>query len=903
MQISHKNIDQIDQFIDIEDVINNNLDSGKHIVFQVLNSVIGDSRVIKVAKTAMNLGYRVTMLGMSRTKETVYTEIEGISIILIVNPTYPLLKVGKHERDMSKRNYKEFVDQYFESSKNILLDLKPDLIHTHDMYGIEIGYLYKKFLGEEGLVIPWIHDIHEYILGLDHVPYNIQEYTKTFERLRVFDPDFLFTVTEELADKLHEYYRLPQRPVVLTNSPKIEFFDEDYQNTIKKNIGLTKKDELAVYVGRVSKERGVDTVINALPYIDNLHFVIVTNQKDKYREYLISLAKQLNVQDRFHIRDYVPNEEVSSYIQDADIGVNPLTSYGNSNVSIPTKVSEYIHAGLPIVSSRLDAMENFLNEYKIGEMHEPENVEEIVSAIRKVISNKKFYIKNIDDSLKYNRSWNKAEDELKIAYEDLFNEYYQSDDGQIKIFHGFSGAANQPSTISQAEKKLGYKSDFGCFSVGNAMDYDRDFELLNCNVQYNIPFYINKLSKKYNVFHYYFRTFYQMPDFRFPSGIDALALKADRKTLIMTFQGSEVRYHSQFKRDCPFNYVDENPSNIISNFPEKRQREFINYCRSIFDSLVVLDPEMQTYIPDSIIINRAVDTEKFDFIGLATDEEQWKEEGPHIVHIPSRTTVKGSHFLEEALNKLENDGVKFRYTFATGLSHAELKELYDSADIIVDQLRIGWYGVASVEAMSLGKAVVCYIREDLKHHVSELDRIMVNANPNTIYEELIEIIKDRKRAEKLGEMARKFVLKNHDSEVIAKQYIQLYKDKRDTPTPINFGLLNKTFMNQLTLEQASRNTLVVLNKKVAGINKAITAKATIKPTTITAELEKAELGKAEKNIELVLREKFQNTINLTLGKIGLQTKFKVKQKKGIFDYPLKKAPFRVLKKIKKSKKS
>ena len=114
MQISHKNIDQIDQFIDIEDVINNNLDSGKHIVFQVLNSVIGDSRVIKVAKTAMNLGYRVTMLGMSRTKETVYTEIEGISIILIVNPTYPLLKVGKHERDMSKRNYKEFVDQYFE---------------------------------------------------------------------------------------------------------------------------------------------------------------------------------------------------------------------------------------------------------------------------------------------------------------------------------------------------------------------------------------------------------------------------------------------------------------------------------------------------------------------------------------------------------------------------------------------------------------------------------------------------------------------------------------------------------------------------------------------------------------------------------------------------------------------
>lgn len=86
-----KDVSEIQEFFNIEDVLSP--DEGKtHIVFQVLNAVVGDSRVIKVAKTAIDLGYRVTMLGMSRTRETIWTEIEGINVILIENPTYPLLK-------------------------------------------------------------------------------------------------------------------------------------------------------------------------------------------------------------------------------------------------------------------------------------------------------------------------------------------------------------------------------------------------------------------------------------------------------------------------------------------------------------------------------------------------------------------------------------------------------------------------------------------------------------------------------------------------------------------------------------------------------------------------------------------------------------------------------------------
>ena len=41
-----------------------------------------------------------------------------------------------------------------------------------------------------------------------------------------------------------------------------------------------------------------------------------------------------------------------------------------------------------------------------------------------------------------------------------------------------------------------------------------------------------------------------------------------------------------------------------------------------------------------------------------------------------------------------------------GLHHDEAFERYRAADIVVDQLNAGWYGLFAIEAMALGKPVV-----------------------------------------------------------------------------------------------------------------------------------------------------------------------------------------------------
>lgn len=48
------------------------------------------------------------------------------------------------------------------------------------------------------------------------------------------------------------------------------------------------------------------------------------------------------------------------------------------------------------------------------------------------------------------------------------------------------------------------------------------------------------------------------------------------------------------------------------------------------------------------------------------------------------------------------------------MPHAEAQRWYLQADIIVDQVFCGTYGLLSVEAMAMGKPVVTYIRDDVK---------------------------------------------------------------------------------------------------------------------------------------------------------------------------------------------
>jgi hypothetical protein len=45
-------------------------------------------------------------------------------------------------------------------------------------------------------------------------------------------------------------------------------------------------------------------------------------------------------------------------------------------------------------------------------------------------------------------------------------------------------------------------------------------------------------------------------------------------------------------------------------------------------------------------------------------------------------------------------------------SHREALDMYQQADLVIDQVLAGWYGSVAVEAMKMGKPVAVFIREE-----------------------------------------------------------------------------------------------------------------------------------------------------------------------------------------------
>ena len=58
------------------------------------------------------------------------------------------------------------------------------------------------------------------------------------------------------------------------------------------------------------------------------------------------------------------------------------------------------------------------------------------------------------------------------------------------------------------------------------------------------------------------------------------------------------------------------------------------------------------------------------------------------------------------------EGLDADLELVEGLHHDEAFERYRAADIVVDQLNAGWYGLFAIEAMALGKPVVTFLHDE-----------------------------------------------------------------------------------------------------------------------------------------------------------------------------------------------
>lgn len=247
--------------------------------------------------------------------------------------------------------------------------------HFHDPELIFIG-LVLKILGKKV-----IYDVHEdvprQILSKHYFNKNIAHIiSKVFERIENFCAKFfnyIITATPFINER---FFKINKNSININNYPVIkdEFF--------RKEKDFKELDNIICYVGGITEERGIKTIIESLEDINNVKLILVGSFSSQSFKNECEKLKAWGKVDYLGQVDY---EQVFKIMKKSKIGICLLKPIINYIDSLPIKIFEYMMAGLPIICSNFKLWEEIVEDGNCGICVNPNSKKEISKQINKLI--------------------------------------------------------------------------------------------------------------------------------------------------------------------------------------------------------------------------------------------------------------------------------------------------------------------------------------------------------------------------------------------------------------------------------------------------------------------------------------------------------------------------------------
>lgn len=265
----------------------------------------------------------------------------------------------------------------------------------------------------------------------------------------------------------------------------------------------------------------------------------------------------------------------------------------------------------------------------------------------------------------------------------------------------------------------------------------------------------------YDVFHYNFgQTIYQRLDRRGRLHTELPWLKRMGKRILVTFQGDDVRPPEA----NPFADYSEEGLALQERFQGRRRDALLHFADRVF----FLNPDLRRWLPGAEFRAYAsVDPRTIRPSPLPEGEETV------VAHAPSDRKQKGTEGIVAAVRSLRDEGLPIRLRLIEGVSRKEALELTRGADLVIDQVNLGWYGGYSVEAMAIGRPVLCYIRDDEPGDNPWGDELpIIRTTAETLRDDLRALIRDPERMRRAASQGRSFAELRHDPRRIARQNLE-----------------------------------------------------------------------------------------------------------------------------------
>lgn len=153
-----------------------------------------------------------------------------------------------------------------------------------------------------------------------------------------------------------------------------------------------------------------------------------------------------------------------------------------------------------------------------------------------------------------------------------------------------------------------------------------------------------------------------------------------------------------------------------------------------------------------------------------------------VLHAPNHRHIKGSDALLRAVRSLNQKGVKIDLELVERRPNEEVIAAIRGADVIADQLIVGWYAMFAIEAMALGKPVICFLRPDLVEFYAKVGLLddgpppMLSADVATIESLLRDIAIGRHDLAAIGAKSREFVVRHHSLESVGRVFDRVNRE-------------------------------------------------------------------------------------------------------------------------------
>ena len=326
----------------------------KTILVSVINDLATDQRVLRTCSVLKEHGFDVILFGRelknSQSVAHLPYQTKRIKMLFKNGPLFYLFF-----------NIRLFL---------FLLSEKADALFANDLDTLWANYCCSKIKK-----MPLIYDSHEIfceVPELQKSPMKKKIWLGLEKRI-IPRLKHCITVNQSIADYFLEKYNTPF--TVVRNIPEKT---AGFELKSRQELGLPPAKKIIILQGAgINIDRGAEELVKAMVFVDAHLYIIGGGDVFPYLKKLIT---ELNLNNKVTIKDKIPKSELMNYTCNADIGVSiDKDTNLNYHFSLPNKIFDYFHAGIPILASNLPEIKTLINHYNIGcliDNHNPEHIAE-----------------------------------------------------------------------------------------------------------------------------------------------------------------------------------------------------------------------------------------------------------------------------------------------------------------------------------------------------------------------------------------------------------------------------------------------------------------------------------------------------------------------------------------------